>query len=87
LQEVLTRLDRAFQAFFRRVQSRETPGSPRFQGANRSTSFPDKHFGNGATRDNGSLVLAKIGRIAVRWSRPLEGIPKTVTVAHEAEGW
>src|SRR5262249_38317740 len=35
LQDVLTRLDRAFQAFFRRVQAGEAPGYPRFQGANR----------------------------------------------------
>ncbi|HEV2457336.1 MAG TPA: hypothetical protein VGS80_03150 [Ktedonobacterales bacterium] len=28
-----------------------------------------KQFGNGATLDNGFLVLSKIGRLAVRWSR------------------
>src|SRR5579872_5589374 len=33
LQDVLTRLDRAFQAFFRRVKAGETPGYPRFHGA------------------------------------------------------
>jgi putative transposase len=32
-------------------------------------------------------VLSKIGRIAVRWSRPVEGSIKTVTVAREADGW
>ena len=32
-------------------------------------------------------VLSKIGRIAVRWSRPIEGTPKTVTVSREADGW
>jgi putative transposase len=31
--------------------------------------------------------LSKIGRIAVRWSRPLQGIIKTVTISHEADGW
>src|SRR5260221_1665909 len=78
LQDVLTRLDRAFQAFFRRMQAGETPGYPRFQGANRYTSFTYKQFGNGATLDNGCLVLSKFGRIAVRWSRSLEGTAKTV---------
>ncbi len=87
LQDVLTRLDRAFQAFFRRVKNGEKPGYPRFQGANRYNSFTYKQFGNGATLDNGFLVLSKIGRIAVRWSRPLEGTPKTVTVSKEADGW
>ena len=33
------------------------------------------------------MVLATIGRIAVRWSRPIEGTPKTVTVSREADGW
>jgi putative transposase len=87
LQEVLTRLDRAFQAFFRRVQAGEKPGYPRFKSSSRYDSFTYKQFGNGATLDNGFLVLSKIGRIAVRWSRPLEGTPKTVTIRREADGW
>jgi putative transposase len=87
LQDVLTRLDRAYQAFFRRVQTGEAPGYPRFQGRERYHSFTYKQFGNGATLDNGSLVLSKIGRLAVRWSRPIEGTPKTVTVSREADGW
>jgi putative transposase len=37
--------------------------------------------------DNGFLLLSKIGRIAVRWSRPLAGVPKTVTISREADGW
>src|SRR5262245_33572379 len=35
LQAVLHRLDKAFQAFFRRVTAGEHPGYPRFQGTNR----------------------------------------------------
>jgi transposase len=89
LQDVLTRLDRAFQRFFARVKAGETPGYPRFQGVNRYNSFIYKQVGEhgGARLDNGFLVLAKIGRIAVRWSRPLAGTPKTVTVSREAAGW
>jgi putative transposase len=87
LQDVLTRLDRAFQAFFRRVQVDEQPGYPRFQRGHRYHSFTYKQFGNGATLDDGVLVLSKIGRIAVRWSRPLQGTPKTVTISQEADGW
>ena len=33
LQDVLTRLDRAFQRFFARVKAGEKPGYPRFHGA------------------------------------------------------
>jgi putative transposase len=89
LQDVLTRLDRAFQAFFRRVKvgAEEKPGYPRFQGQNRYDSFTYKQFDNGARLDNGFLVLSKIGRVAVRWSRALEGAPKTVAIRKEADGW
>jgi putative transposase len=37
--------------------------------------------------DNGLLVLSKIGRIAARGSRPIEGAPETVTICREADGW
>ena len=87
LQDVVTRLDRAFQAFCRRLREGQTPGYPRFHSAHRYDSFTYKQFGNGATLDNGFLVLSKIGRIAVRWSRPIEGTPKTVTIRREADGW
>jgi putative transposase len=90
LQDVLTRLDKTYQAFFRRVRARkagQTPGFPRFQGRNRYHSFTYKQYGNGARLDNGFLVLSKIGRVAVRWSRPIEGTPKTVTISREADGW
>ena len=87
LQDVLTRLDKTYQAFFRRVKAGQTPGFPRFQGRERYHSFTYKQFGNGARFDNGFLVLSKIGRIAVRWSRPMEGVPKTVTISREADGW
>jgi putative transposase len=87
LQDVLTRLDRAFHAFFRRVKNGENPRYPRFKSSARYDSFTYKQFGNGATLDNGFLVRSKIGRIAVRWGRPLEGTPKTVTIRREADGW
>jgi hypothetical protein len=33
------------------------------------------------------LSLSKIGRILVRMHRPLAGMPKTVTISKEADGW
>ena len=89
LQDALTRLDRTFQGFFRRVKAGEKAGYPRFRSAARYTSFTYKQVGEhgGARLDNGFLVLSKIGRIAVRWSRSLEGTPKTVTIRREADGW
>jgi putative transposase len=87
LQDVLARLDRTYQAFFRRVQRGEKAGFARSKGRDRFHSFTYKEFGNGARLDNGFLVLSKIGRLAIRWSRPLEGTPKTVSVCREADGW
>jgi putative transposase len=87
LQDVLTRLDRAFHAFLRRVKQGDRPGYPRFHGTQRYTSFTYKQFGNGATLESGCLVLSKIGRLAIRWSRPIVGTPKTVTISREADGW
>ena len=39
LQDVLRRVQKAFDAFFRRVRNGEQPGYPRFQGKNRYDSF------------------------------------------------
>ena len=84
---MLLRVERAYQAFFRRVQAGESPGYPRFQGRDRYHSFTYPQFANGAQLDNGTLVLSKIGRLGLRWSCPLEGTPKTVTISKEADGW
>ena len=87
LQDVLARLDKTYLAFFRRLANGEKPGFPRFQGRTRYHSFTYKEYGNGARLDNGALVLSKIGRVAVRWSRPVAGTIKTVTISKEADGW
>jgi putative transposase len=87
LQDVLARLEKAYQAFFRRVTSGEKPGFPGCHGRNRYHSFTYKAYGNGAQLDNGYLVLSKIGRIAARWGRPIQGTIKTVTISKEADGW
>jgi putative transposase len=87
LQDVLLRLDRAFQAFFRRLNAGEEPGYPRFQGRTRYDSFTYPQYGNGAVLDGGMLSLSKIGRILIRLHRPLQGTPKTVTIRREADGW
>src|SRR5215813_4855571 len=74
LQDVPARLDKTYQAFFRRLERGEggmKAGSFRFKSATRYHSFTFKEYGIGATLDSGFLGLSKIGRIAVHWSRPL----------------
>jgi hypothetical protein len=65
----------------RKRVSRASRGRRRYHG------FTFKEYGNGAQLDNGFLALSKIGRIGVRWSRPIEGVSKTVTLSKEADGW
>jgi putative transposase len=87
LQDVLARLDRTYQVFFARIKRGEKAGFPRFKGQNRYHFFTFKEYGNGARFDNGFLVLSKIGRIKVHWSRPIPDTPKTVSISKEADGW
>jgi putative transposase len=87
LQDVLLRVERTYQACFRRVKAGETPGYPRYQGRNRSHSFTYPQYGGGAVLDGRVLSLSKLGRIPIRLHRPLEGTPKTVTLSREADGW
>jgi putative transposase len=47
LQVTLKRLDRAFQNFFRRVKSGQTPGFPRFKNRDRFPGFGFKQHGDG----------------------------------------
>src|SRR4029078_7890342 len=53
LQDVLARLDKTYQAFFRRLMAGEKAGFPRYQARTRYRSFTYKEFGNGAALDNG----------------------------------
>jgi putative transposase len=89
LQDVLLRVERAYQAFFRRVKQGEMPGYPRFQGQNRYHSFTYRQYGahGGVVLEGGVLSLSKIGRVPLRIQRPLQGTPKTVTLSKEADGW
>lgn len=87
MQTVCDDLDKAFRAFFRRVKAGEKPGYPRFKGRNHFHSFAFKQFGAGARLDRRRLKLYGIGRVAVRWHRPLEGQIKTVRIIHKAGKW
>ncbi|HEV3438089.1 MAG TPA: transposase [Gemmata sp.] len=87
LQLVVTDLDKAFQAFFLRLNAAENPGYPRFKKLSRFRSFGFKELGNGFKIDGRRLRLSGIGRIAVRWHRPMEGTIKTLRVTRKAGKW
>src|SRR5262249_13787405 len=83
LQDVVQRVDRAFRACLRRVQAGETPDYPRLHERSRCPRLTSPQVGNGVTMDHDFLVLSQLGRLAVRWSRPLEGTPKTPKTAQD----
>ncbi len=67
LQDVLLRLKRAFDGFFRRVKAGQNPGYPRCAGRNRYDSFcyPQSGF----TLEEKHITLSKIGTIRVKVHR------------------
>src|SRR2546423_6560686 len=85
LQDVIQRVEWACAAFFRRVRAGETPGYPHFRGRDRYDSFTYSQAGWKV--DGGRLVLAGIGALKVRWSRPIQGTIKTVTIHRSADQW
>jgi putative transposase len=83
----LTRLDRAFKAFFRRVKSGGTPGFPRFRSRDRYDSF-SVPCGDGISRlASNSVVLPKIGAVRLHKYRELRGTPLDVRVHRGARCW
>ena len=68
LQDALRRVERSFDAFFRRVKEGGKPGYPRFKGKNWYDSFTFKEWGNGASFDGKRLFLSKIGRVGAGFS-------------------
>ena len=71
LQDVLERLNRAYQAFFRRVRSGDKPGFLRFRGKNRYDSFTLKQAG--WKLEGRDLTIRNVGRFRLHLSRPIGG--------------
>ena len=87
-QNVLRRLDTAYQNFFRRVKTGgEKPGFPRFKGAGRYRSLTYPQWGRGVSLQGNCLRLSKIGDVAIGLHRPLQGTPKTCMITRKADGW
>ena len=96
LQDVLFRLKRAFDGFFRRVKNGEKPGYPRYQGRHRYTSFtyPDgagwkleaqKRPAEKKGMVRVDLRLSKIGTVKLHLHRDIAGTIKTLTIKREGE--
>ena len=99
LQDVLHRLDKAYQAFFRRVKNGEVPGYPRFKPWFRydSLTYPQSGFSikpaepaptgkNRQAKQWVKLTIAKVGTIWMKQHRPISGKIKTCTIIRSATG-
>ncbi len=91
LQDVVKRLDTAFQAFFRRLkEGAAKPGFPRFKGRERYNSFTYKDAGNGngaAMVSGGKRIrLSGIGNVKIKVHREMKGTLKTVKVKRDSDG-
>src|SRR5262245_49482668 len=67
LQDVLRRLDKAFDAFFHRVKAGQKPGFPRFRSRTRYDSFTFSQ--SGFAIESGKLRLSKIGKVKINLHR------------------
>ncbi len=86
LQDVLRRLSKAFDSFFRRVKQGDSKvGFPRFKSHNRYDSFCYVQSGFKIIGDK--LILSKIGSVKIKLHRAIEGTIKTCTIKREVSGW
>jgi len=88
-QATLRRLDTAFGAFFRRLTSGETPGSPRVTAAHRydSVEWPTDGDGCRVKPEASRVYLHGVGDVKVSAHRPVEGRVKTVQIRREGRKW
>jgi len=89
LQDSITRLDRAYRAFFRRCTAGEKPGFPRFKGRGRyrTLTFKDcKTKKRWIVAGDKRLSLAGIGDVKIKLHRPYEGTLKQVSVTLGGDG-
>jgi putative transposase len=92
-QATLRRLDKAMQAFFRRVKAGQTPGYPRFKGAGwfDTVEWPKDRDGCrwNSTPDSGHMrvYLQGVGHVRVHAHRKVDGTVKTVSVKREGRRW
>ncbi|MFW5908994.1 MAG: RNA-guided endonuclease InsQ/TnpB family protein, partial [Desulfosalsimonas sp.] len=86
LQDVLRRLDKAYQHFFRRVKSDEVPGFPRFKKRGQWNSITYPQY---SAFPSSRIKVPKVGTIKTVYHReiPKEAKVKTLTITREGSKW
>ncbi|MFE4618994.1 RNA-guided endonuclease InsQ/TnpB family protein [Streptomyces sp. NPDC056747] len=92
-QATLRRLDKAFDAFFRRVRAGLTPGYPRFKGVGHFDTVLFPKDGDGCRWDSTPgdrqtrVRLQGVGHVRTHQHRPVRGRVKTISVKREGKHW
>lgn len=85
-QQTLRRLDKTFQAFFRRVQRGATAGDPRFKGRDRFDTV-DFVVNDGSNLNGDRVYFQHIGTVRILLHRPIDGTIKTLSFTRRADDW
>lgn len=88
LQQAVRDCDAAYARFFDAIKAKGSRfvGHPRFKSRKDHRQAIRLTTNGFSLRDNGRLALAKVGDVAVRWSRDLPSPPSSVTVIRDAAG-
>ncbi len=84
-QDVLKRLEKSFQGFFRRIKQGVKAGFPRFKGKNFFDSFC--YTQSGFSVSGNKLKLSKIGTVKIKLSREIQGKVKQCRIKKEIDKW
>jgi putative transposase len=82
LQDVLLGLDKAYQAFFKKLAK-----YPRFKRKEKYNSFTYPQYGNGWRFKEGKLVLSCLGAIKIKMHRIPVGTLKRCTIIRDVNQW
>ncbi|SEL48346.1 RNA-guided endonuclease InsQ/TnpB family protein [Streptacidiphilus jiangxiensis] len=87
LQQSLRDLDAAYKNFFDGQQGkRPRVGEPRYKSKRDTRQSIRLNANSFSLRDNGTVYVAKVGDLSVRWSRPLPAAPTSLTVTKDSSG-
>jgi putative transposase len=83
VQQMLRRLDKAFRAFFRRLEAGEKAGFPRFKGRHHFNSL-EYRYGDGCKlrfddRERALFYVQNVGEVKVKYHR---SVPNDATIKH-----
>ena len=85
LQNVVVRVDKAYQGFFRRLKKGDKPGYPRYKGRGWYDSFTYPQ--SGFSLEDKKLKLSKVGSVKIKLHRFPEGIIKTCNIRRHNNKW